>query len=157
MPASATTATCCAARSASAGAASGPRTAGSREVDGFIVDANLAWRIDAANALLVKAGSELSESTETGILGGFARQGSIELRHAFLRNLIGSAGAGISRTDYRGISLWEREITSSLALEYYLAPEAIAFAKLQHIEHDASVAEGRWAGDEVRVGLRLRR
>ena len=125
-------------------------------IDGVIVDANLAWRVDGMNALLLRANTDVIETSSVGSPGGFLRRGSIEWRHAFLKPLIGTAAFGASATSYEGISLEERLTDVALGLEYYIAPEAMIFTRWQHTVYRTTAGTGNWEGDEIRVGVRLR-
>jgi hypothetical protein len=126
-------------------------------IDGVLVDANVAWRIDGLNALLAQARSDVMETTLAGSSGAMARTAGIEWRHAFLRALIGSAGIAYAVRDYQGVSVKESDLTTALGLEYYLGPEAMIFSRYEHIDYQSTVAGGDWSGDELRVGVRLRR
>lgn len=67
-------------------------------IDGMVVDANLAWRINAFSALLLRGSTDVIETSSLQSSGGFTRRAQAELRHAFLRPLIGTASAGFSAT-----------------------------------------------------------
>lgn len=125
-------------------------------IDGVLVDANLAWRIDGMNALLLRANTDVVETSLAGSPGGFLRRGSIEWRHAFLKPLIGTAAFGYAATSYESSAIEERLADVALGLEYYLAPEALIFTRWQHLAYRTTAATGNWDGDEIRVGLRLR-
>lgn len=125
-------------------------------IDGIIVDANLAWRIDGMNALLLRANTDVIETSSFGSPGGFLRRGSIEWRHAILKPLIATAAFGYATTRYEGSALEETLTDLALGLEYYLAPEAMIFTRWQHAIYRTTAATGNWEGDELRVGVRLR-
>lgn len=126
-------------------------------IEGMIVDANLAWRIDGLNAVLLQARSDIAETTLAGSSGALARSAGIEWRHAFRRALIGSAGVAYAVRDYQGVAVSESDITASIGLEYYLGPEAMVFGRYEHVEYQSSVPGSDWSGDEVRLGVRVRR
>ena len=125
-------------------------------INGMIIDANLAWRVNALNAMLFRASTDVVETTVAGAAGGFARRGALEWRHAFLKPLIGTASIGYSATDYQGNGISENLTESAFGLEYYLAPEAMVFGRLQHSTYRINSGIGNWDGDEIRVGMRLR-
>ncbi len=126
-------------------------------ISGVIVDANLAWRINALSSLLLTARSDIGESTSAGSGGAISRQAGIELRHAFRRDLIGTAGLRYAVQDYHGIDLSERELVAALALERYLSREIAVFARYQHTNFDTDAIGRSFDADELRIGLRIRR
>jgi hypothetical protein len=129
-----------------------------QEVDGVVVDANLAWRVSALTALLLRAGTEFTEISTPGSAGGMTRRASVELRHAFTRPLIATAGLGYTATDFQGSPLSEELTDLSLGLEYYLSPEAVLFSRWQHSWfRTTALGAPDWQLDEVRIGVRLRR
>lgn len=126
-------------------------------IEGVIVDANLAWRIDGLNAVLLQARSDVTETTLAGSTGALSRSAGVEWRHAFRRHVIGSAGIAYATRDYQGVDVTESDVTAALGLEYYLGPEAMMFGRYEHIEYRSSVPGGDWSGDELRIGVRVRR
>lgn len=126
-------------------------------IDGLVVDANLAWRINAFSALLLRGSTDVIETSSLQSSGGFTRRASAELRHAFLRPLIGTASAGFSATTYEGIVVNENLTELGLGLEYYLGPEAVVFGRYQHTMLRTNAVTGDYDADELRVGLRIRR
>ena len=58
------------------------------EIEGVIVDANLAWRASAFTTLLLTAQSNFIDTTAIGSPGALSRQVGLEARHAFRRQLI---------------------------------------------------------------------
>ena len=125
-------------------------------INGVLLDANLAWRIDGLNAMLLRASTETIETTLAGSDGGFQRRGSIEWRHAFLRPLIGTAGVTYAATDYQGVAVSENLAEYALGLEYYFGPQALVYGRVAHSNYRISTGVGNWDADEVRVGVRLR-
>ena len=125
-------------------------------INGMLIDANAAWRIDALNAMLLRASTDVLDTSAAGSAGGFVRRASLEWRHAFLRPLIGTAGVFYSATDYQGIALSENLTDYVLGLEYYLAPEALIYGRVQHSSYRISNGANNWDADEFRIGVRLR-
>lgn len=127
-------------------------------IDGVILDANLAWRASALTAVLLRVSTDVIETATVLSSGGLTRRGQIEVRHAFMRPLIGTASAGISSTNYQGIVINETLTELALGLEYHLAPEAVLYGRYQHADLRTSApGASDWSNDEVRVGVRLRR
>ncbi len=123
-----------------------------------IVDANLAWRVNALTSLLFTASSDFSTVTQTEGTGvAVTHRGGIEARHAFRRHLIGSAAIEGARRSYAGIDIDETEFVLNVGLEYYLRPEAVLFSKYEHTVFRSDFEGSDYESDEWRVGLRLRR
>lgn len=126
-------------------------------IDGMVIDANLAWRVNAFTALLLRGSTDVIETSSLRSSGGFTRRAQAEVRHAFLRPLIGTASAGFSATTYEGIVISDNLAELALGLEYYLGPEAVVFGRYQHTTLRTNAATGDYDADEIRVGLRIRR
>jgi hypothetical protein len=125
-------------------------------IQGVILDANFGWRFSELTSLLLTAGTDLSDSTTVGQSGSVAYRVGAELRHAFRRHLIGTAGLRHTRTDYRGVELTERETTADLGLEYYLNRSTTLFGRYSHVMFDSSATGADYQVDTVRFGLRWR-
>jgi len=72
-----------------------PNVAQLPDLDGVLIDANLAWRASALTIFLFTAQSTFIDSIAVGSSGGLARQLGFEVRHVFWRRLIGSAGVRV--------------------------------------------------------------
>ncbi len=127
------------------------------DISGVIVDANVGWRITGLTSLLVTARSDIGESTVAGSGGAMVRSIGTEVRHAFRRNVVGSAGVRLTRADYAGIDLVEQDVTSSLGVDYYLSREVSLFGRYAHVDFSSTSPQGDYTADEVRVGVRVRR
>ncbi len=127
------------------------------EISGVIVDANVGWRITGLTSLLVTARSDIGELTVAGSGGAMVRSVGAEVRHAFRRNVVGSAGVRLTRADYAGIDLVEQDITTSLGVDYYMSREVSLFGRYAHIDFSSTSPLGDYTADEVRVGVRVRR
>lgn len=125
-------------------------------IDGVIIDANVGWRINALTAVLLTAGSDVVETTTALSPGGLTQRYQAEIRHAFMRPLIGSAYAGYATTSYKGIDVTEGQTDLGLGVEYHLGREAIVFGRYQHSILRTNAPSGGWDADEVRLGMRLR-
>lgn len=127
------------------------------EIDGVLVDANLGWRFSELTSLLLTARSEIGETTVAGVGGAFNHTVGLEVRHAFRRHLIGLAGVRYTQQDYEGAELVERELVSTLGVEYFANRNVVLFARYNNINYDASSPDREYSANEVRVGLRVRR
>ena len=126
------------------------------EIEGFIVDANLAWRATALTTFLLTASSDFVDTTSTGSAGGLSRQVGLEARHAFRRHLIGIAGIRYLVTPYEGIDVEERTLTGELGFDYYLGRDVIVSGRLQHIAYETNPAASDYTAEIVRIGMRVR-
>lgn len=126
-------------------------------VDGLLLDANLAWRMTEITTLLLTGRSEIEDTTTAGSLGAMTREVGLEARHALRRHLIASAGFNLLHRDFAGIDVEEREVRTSLGVEYFLAREAVLFTRYQHTDFRSDQPASDYVDNELRVGMRLRR
>ena len=134
-----------------------PSTATLPTVSGLIVDANLTWRVNALTSVLATARSDFAETTGTGVGGIKVQIAGLELRHAFHRYLIGTAGIAYSDAQYAGSTLAENELRETLGLEYFLNRETIVFGRYAHANFNSTAMNASYDSDEVRLGVRIRR
>ncbi len=78
------------------------------DVGAFLVDANLTWRPTEITALLFTAKTDIDTTTTEGSPGVITRQGGIEVRHAFRRYLVATAGLTYTDYDYTHTTLHEK-------------------------------------------------
>lgn len=128
-----------------------------RQIDGILLDANLAWRMSELTTLAFNARSDIAETTTVDSGGVFTRSLGVEARHAFRRHLIGTAGLTYSKRDYEGVPIEESEWNADLGAEYFLSREAILFGRYRHTIFETSAPAGDYTSDEFHVGMRVRR
>ncbi|MGD9801801.1 MAG: outer membrane beta-barrel protein [Hyphomicrobiaceae bacterium] len=126
-------------------------------VAGMILDANLGWRMTGLTSLILTARTDLGESTVAGSGGSLAQSAGAEVRHAFRRNVVGSAGVRMTRAKYAGVDLIEQDVTTSLGVDYFLSREVSLFGRYAHIDYSSTGPGNDYAADEVRFGVRVRR
>jgi hypothetical protein len=127
------------------------------DIDGFIFDANLGYRMSALTSFLLTARSDIQESSLSGSGGALSRQLGIEARHSFRRNLIASAGLSYSVADFEGVSQIEKEARANLGAEYFLNREVTLFSRYQHTTFTSTDISRNYNADEIRVGMRIKR
>jgi hypothetical protein len=127
------------------------------EIDGFVFDANLAYRMSALTSFLLTAKSDIQESSLSGSGGALSRQVGVEARHAFRRNVIASAGLAYSVADFSGVSQVEKEARANLGVEYFLNREVTLFSRYQHSAFTSTDLSRNYNADEFRVGMRIKR
>lgn len=125
--------------------------------EGYLLDANVAWRPTALTSVLLSARSEIDDTITPGAAFAFSRSGGIEVRHALRRYAVASAGIAYLDRRIEDTEFQEDEWRTSLGLEYYLNREAVLFGRYQHIVFHSTQPDGDWTADEVRVGVRVRR
>jgi len=127
------------------------------DISGLLVDSNVAWRVSELTSLVFSARTDVSETTTTGSGGVLTRQAGIEARHAFRRQLIGSAGLSYTDQDFAGVAIDESEWRATLGVEYFLNREAVLFGRYAHTVFNSTQPATDYTSDELRVGIRLRR
>ena len=133
-----------------------PKSGQLNEIEGFIVDANLAWRATALTTFLLTARSDFVDTMTTGSQGALSRQVGLEARHTFRRYLVGSAGIRYTVSPYDSVAIRERDLTAELGLEYYLSRDVILYARYQHVDFASTVPGSDYTADIVRIGMRVR-
>jgi len=133
-----------------------PNDAHLSDIEGVIVDANLAWRATAFTTFLLTAQSNFIDTTAIGSPGALSRQVGLETRHAFRRQLIGLAGVRYGLAPYESIVLNQRELVAEVGLDYYLGRDTILFGRVQRISFESTTPASDYVADIVRVGFRVR-
>jgi hypothetical protein len=127
------------------------------EVTAFLVDGNLAWRLSDLTSLLFTAQTDVFDTNTTGSSGVASHQVGAEVRHAFRKYLIGTAGMSYTTLDYEGIALEESDLRTTIGAEYFVNREIILFGRYQHIAFESNQAQSDYHIDEFRLGVRVRR
>lgn len=128
-----------------------------KDIDGLIIDANATWRATEMTSLLFTARSDVSETTTENVGGAFYRYLGLEVRHAFMTYLIGSAGLSYATQDSHDGVIDEREIRATLGLEYFVNRETVLFSKYAHTNLDAVGTTSDYDADEVHFGMKIRK
>jgi hypothetical protein len=92
-----------------------------RDLKGPVVEAALNWSVSPLTTVRLRGTTEFEETTLTGSSGSITRRLSLDLSHAFLRNLVFNAGASFSRADYNGIYRKDDTLRASLGVDYSLS------------------------------------
>ncbi len=134
-----------------------PENAALSDVQGVLVDANLAWRVSDLTTLRFTARTDIFDTNTANSAGVVSHQFGIEARHAFLRYLIGTAGLTYTDQNYDNVEIDENELRAALGLEYYFNREWTAYGRYEHINFRSNQPGSDWVSDDVRLGLRWRR
>ena len=130
--------------------------AGLSNVDGVLIDANVAWRMSELTTLRFLARSDIFDTNTTGSGGVLSRTAGIEARHAFRRYVVATAGLSYTDFDYDNIELSESELRTSLLLEYFVNRDWTLFGQWDHTNFDSNQPNGSWSADDLRIGARWR-
>lgn len=125
-------------------------------IDGLLIDADLAWQVDALTTLQFIATSEVAETTTAGSGGVMERTYGLEARHAFTRYLVGIAGIGYMTRDFVGANATENQFTAAVGAEYYVNRWATLFTRYEHTDFNSSQPDGSYTAEEIQAGVRLR-
>ena len=134
-----------------------PEDARLGDITAFLVDGNLAWRISDLTSLLLTAQTDVFDTTTIGSSGVTSHQVGAEVRHAFRKYLIGTAGVTYTARDYEGITLQEDETRMALGTEYFVNREIVLFGRYEHINFDSNQDLSSYTADDFRLGMRVRR
>lgn len=126
------------------------------EIEGLLVDANLAWRITRQTSLLLLALTDFTDTTVAGSPGALSRTISLGVQHKLRRNLVASASIARSVQKYEGIALTERDWTISAGLDYEISRNVALFGRYQHVAFESDDAARNYNSDEIRIGVRFR-
>jgi hypothetical protein len=133
-----------------------PSDAGLSDVDGVLIDANVAWRLSDPTTLRFIARTDIFDTNTTGSAGVLSRTIGLEARHAFRRYVIATAGIAYTDQDYNNVPINESELRASLLLEYYLNRDWTLFGQWETIDFDSNQPGNSWTANDVRVGARWR-
>jgi hypothetical protein len=89
-------------------------------IGGMTLDGSLLWQASALTSAKLTASSTVGESTVPGVSGAFSRDINLQIDHAFLRWLIGTAQVGYGNDDYVGLDRSDNRYYASLGLTYKL-------------------------------------
>lgn len=134
-----------------------PEDARLHSVDGLIVDANATWRVTELTSILFNASSDVSETTTAGVGGAFYRSASVEVRHQLRRYLIASAGLSYSNQNSQDGIINDNQLRETLGIEYFADRDTVLFGRYAHVNFDGVGVPNDYVGDEVHLGVRLRR
>ncbi|MGI9476929.1 MAG: outer membrane beta-barrel protein [Hyphomicrobiaceae bacterium] len=133
-----------------------PGASGLPDVEAFLVDANVAWRVTPLTSMLFNARTNFGETTLAGSPNVVERRVGAAIRHALTYRLIGEAGVSYATQDYRGTTLSERDVTVDANVEYSLNRNAALFTRFQHVRFRSSNAARDYNASTVMIGARLR-
>ena len=133
-----------------------PDSADLPDVEIFLVDANLAWRITPLTSLLLTAETSIDETSVSGASASVSRRIGLAVRHAFRRHLIGEAGVTYASQEYVGSSLDEHEVEFRGRAEYVVNRYWAFFSEARHNWFRSTAPDRDYEATSIRAGVRLR-
>ncbi|MFM1816904.1 MAG: hypothetical protein RLZ98_3599, partial [Pseudomonadota bacterium] len=127
------------------------------DVDGLLLDADLAWRINAFSSLRLRSLTEFVDTTLADSGGALARRIELAYRHELRRHLIATGGLAYSWQTFSGRELSEHTISALLGLDYYVSRDVALFARYQHTDFDSGDGARDYVDDTFGIGVRIRR
>ncbi len=127
------------------------------DISGFIANGALTWQATRLTTAKLTAASEVYETIVTGASGQLARDVSIEIDHAFLRRLVGTASAGYGTDDYVGSPLRDSRYFVSAGLIYTLTREVQVRALVRQDWQLATLPDFSFMATTYLLGLHLQR
>jgi hypothetical protein len=89
-----------------------------RELRGPVVEAALNWSVSPLTTVRLRGTTEFEETTIANASGSLTRRLSLDLSHAFLRNLVFTTGASFARADYTGVARKDDTLRATLGVDY---------------------------------------
>jgi hypothetical protein len=126
------------------------------DMDGFLFDASLAWKMSGLTTFLLSARSDFYDTTLAGSPGTLSREVGLQMRHALTRSLIGTLGVKYAVSPYQGTSLEDRLLTGEAGVDYFLNANVSLYGRYQHLEFRSTDTTRDYTAEVVRVGVRLR-
>jgi hypothetical protein len=89
-------------------------------IGGLVADGSLIWQVSALTTAKLTAASTVNESILPGTSGNFSRDVNLQVDHAFLRWLVGTAQVGYGRDQYVGLGRQDDRYFVSAGMIYKL-------------------------------------
>lgn len=128
------------------------------DINGLMIRGSLVWQPTALTTVTLD-GSILPEEATLDPTASGARVYSVDLgvSHALRRNLIASAGAGFSESQYIGSARVERDYVVTAGLEYLVSRWLSFKLNASHTRYDSNIPGEDYDETRVEAGIRLQR
>lgn len=128
------------------------------DIKGLMIRGSLVWQPSALTTVTLD-GSILPEESTLDATASGARVYTVDLgvRHALRRNLIASAGAGFSQSDYVGSQRVERDYEVRAGLEYLVSRWLSFKLNASHLRYDSNFPGEDYDETRIEAGVRLQR
>lgn len=127
------------------------------DLRGMVGDVSLIWSATPLTRIGLRGQTTLDETTVPGVSGVVTRKATVEIAHAFLRNLTLTASGTFQRADYRGAALTEDTLTGTVRLDYKLSRTVAVRASYSHERLRSTAPGADYTANIFMVGLRLQR
>jgi hypothetical protein len=126
-------------------------------IGGFVADGSLIWQATPLTTAKLTAASTVNESILPGTSGSFSRDVNVQVDHAFLWRLIGTAQAGYGHDDYVGLGRQDNRYFVSTGLTYKLSREMQLKGTVRQDWLTSNVSGVAYAATSFLAGVRLQR
>jgi hypothetical protein len=126
-------------------------------IGGVIADGSLIWQATPLTTAKLSAVSTINESIVAGTSGSFSRDIGLQVDHAFLWWLIGTAQAGYGRDQYVGFGRIDNRYFVSSSLTYKLNREVQLKGTLRQDWLTSNATGVAYAATSFLAGVRLQR
>jgi hypothetical protein len=126
-------------------------------IGGLIADGSLTWQATALTTAKLTAASTVNESIVAGTSGSFSRDVNLQVDHAFLWWLIGTAQAGYGRDQYVGLGRTDNRYFVSTGVTYKLSREMQLKGTVREDWLTSNVTGVAYAATSFLAGVRLQR
>jgi len=122
-----------------------------------LVDASLIWTATPLTTLTLKASTNLNDTTNAGDSGAVTRSYTIDVAHAFWRNLTLGASAGYTTDVYAGVPLHDSTTSFGLRADYNVTRDIVLRASASRSMLVSSAPGTSYDANVFMLGLRLQR
>lgn len=126
-------------------------------IGGVVADGALIWQATPLTTAKLTAVSTINESVVAGTSGSFSRDVNLQVDHAFLWWLIGTAQAGYGRDQYVGLGRTDNRYFVSSSLTYKLNREVQLKGTLRQDWLTSNATGVAYAATSFLAGVRLQR
>jgi len=122
-----------------------------------LVDASLVWSATPLTTVTLKASTSLFDTTNPGDSGAVARDYTIDVSHALLRNLTLGASAGYLTDVYAGAPLHDQTTSFGVHADYNVTRDIVLRASASRAQYVSSAPGTNYNNNVFMLGLRLQR
>ncbi|MFK8250036.1 outer membrane beta-barrel protein [Ancylobacter terrae] len=125
-------------------------------ISGLVFDASLNWEVSGLTTVVLRARSDVEETTVENASGDFVHEIRLEVDHAFRRWLIGNASVAYRIDNYEG-AYSQDTFTIAAGFAYKMGRNMELTGQVSHLKLDSSLPGQDYTANVVQVGLRLQR
>ncbi|HLW93583.1 MAG TPA: outer membrane beta-barrel protein, partial [Roseiarcus sp.] len=127
------------------------------DLKGPLVDASLIWSVTPLTKVTLKTTSALNDTVIAGASGALTRIYSVDISHAFLRNLTFSATGSYETDNYVGIPQTATTTNLALRADYNVTRDIMLRASVARTDYQTNIPGQNYRADVVMLGLKLQR